>query len=315
MSTKVNVDNFTRAETDRMFSGLLAGAGGLNRWSHVRRPTPIDAQTVIRMNRDTLYSFAVVDLREGATITVPDAGERYLSVMVVNEDHYINQLIHEPGTHELRLADHTTPYVAVAARILVDPADPADVAAVNALQDQLSLTAGSEVAFQPPDYDAAGLDATRAALLKLAAGVEGFDRTFGRRDDVDAVRHLLGTAAGWGGLPETEAFYVNVSPGLPVGEYELRVTDVPVDAFWSISMYNAAGFFERNDHDAYSVNDVTATRDADGAITVRFGVDASRGPNFLPIAEGWNYIVRLYRPRPEILDGTWSFPAAVAVDG
>jgi hypothetical protein len=31
-------------------------------------------------------------------------------------------------------------------------------------------------------------------------------------------------------------------------------------------------------------------------------------PNCLPIMDGWNYIVRLYRPRSEILDGTWSFP-------
>jgi hypothetical protein len=25
---------------------------------------------------------------------------------------------------------------------------------------------------------------------------------------------------------------------------------------------------------------------------------------------GWNYIVRLYRPRAEILDGRWTFPEA-----
>jgi hypothetical protein len=27
----------------------------------------------------------------------------------------------------------------------------------------------------------------------------------------------------------------------------------------------------------------------------------------------WNYIVRLYRPRPEILSGTWKFPDAMPV--
>src|SRR4026208_1121061 len=31
-------------------------------------------------------------------------------------------------------------------------------------------------------------------------------------------------------------------------------------------------------------------------------------PNCIPIVKGWNYTVRLYRPRPEILDGTWKFP-------
>ncbi|HET8987922.1 MAG TPA: DUF1254 domain-containing protein, partial [Humibacillus sp.] len=65
----VNVVNFARAETDRMFGVLLAQSGAINTWSHNRTPTPLDNQPVIRMNRDTLYSMAVVDLREGATVT------------------------------------------------------------------------------------------------------------------------------------------------------------------------------------------------------------------------------------------------------
>ncbi|MDQ2677805.1 MAG: DUF1214 domain-containing protein [Actinomycetota bacterium] len=308
MPVHVNIDNFARAESDRMFGDLAAAAGGVNRWMHVRRPTPVSGQTVIRMNRDTLYSFAVVDLSGPAAVTLPDAGDRYLSVMIVNQDHYINTIIHAPGRHELTAEEQGTRYVLVAARTLVDPADAADVQSVNELQDQLQLETGESNGFEHPEYDTESLDATRRPLLQLAGGVEGFDRTFGRREDVDPVRHLLGAAAGWGGLPETEAFYVNVSPGLPVGTYEVRVADVPVDAFWSISMYNAEGFFEQNEYDAYSVNDITATKDADGAVTVRFGTEPDGAPNFLPIGEGWNYIVRLYRPRADVLDGTWTFP-------
>ena len=314
MSIHVNVDNFARAESDRMLSDLAGAAGGVNRWTHVRRPTPIGGQTVIRMNRDTLYSFAVVDLSEPATVTLPDAGDRYLSVMVVNQDHYINTILHEPGAHVLTADEQGTRYVLVAARTLVDPSDADDVAQVNALQDELQLETGEGAPFERPDYDTESLDATRKPLLRLAGGVEGFDRTFGRREDVDPVRHLLGAAAGWGGLPETEAFYVNVSPGLPVGDYTLRVADVPVDAFWSISMYNAEGYFEQNEHEAYSINDLTATKDPDGAVTIRVGTEPGDAANFLPITDGWNYIVRLYRPRPEVLDGSWTFPSAVAAD-
>jgi hypothetical protein len=32
--------------------------------------------------------------------------------------------------------------------------------------------------------------------------------------------------------------------------------------------------------------------------------------NCLPITQGWNYTVRLFRPRAEVLDGTWTFPLA-----
>ena len=136
-----------------------------------------------------------------------------------------------------------------------------------------------------------------------------FDHAFGSREEVDPVRHLIATAAGWGGLPEREARYIGVEPRLGVGEYSLRVPgDVPVDGFWSISLYNAEGYFEPNELGAYSVNNITAARDDDDSVTVNFGGCGGGRPNCLPLTEGWNYTVRMYRPRKEILDGTWTFP-------
>lgn len=307
--TKVDVDTFVRAETDRMFADIQRDAGGVNRLRHNREPAPVDQQTVIRLNRDTLYSFAVVDLVAGATLTLPDPRGRYQSVMVVNRDHYVNRVLHDPGTYELTVDEHGTDYVVLAVRTLVDPRDPADLAAVAAIQDGITLTASSARAFVPPGHDVASLDRTRSALLSLASDMTSFAGSFGRREDVDPVHHLVGTAAGWGGLPDTEATYVGVAPGLPAGEFELRVgPDVPVDGFWSISVYNADGYFEPNPADAYSLNSITAVRDDDGGVTVRLGGEGDPARNWLPTPEGWNYLVRLYRPRPEILDGTWTFP-------
>jgi len=305
----INVDNFVRAESNRMFAAILAGSGGVNQWTHYRQPTPLDHQTIIRMNRDTLYSAAVVDARDGVTISVPDPGDRYLSVMVVNQDHYVVEILHEAGEHTLSPDQLGTPYVVIAVRILVDPANPSDVAAVNSLQNGLGLRVTSSVPFEMPEYDDVSFGATRQSLLELARGLGGFAGAFGGADEVDPVRHLIGTAAGWGGLPEREAFYVNADPDLPVGEYELTVRDVPVDAFWSISVYNADGFFEPNERDANSVNSVTATSNADGSVSVHFGGCSDDRPNCLPIAEGWNYLVRLYRPHREVIDGTWTFPS------
>lgn len=305
---KVTVDNFVHAETARMMANLMAGAGGVNRFHHVRVPTPLDQQTVVRMNRDTLYSFAVVDLADGAVLVVPDAGERYLSVAVVNQDHYTNQLIHTPGEHHLDISAHDTRYVTVACRVLADPADPADVAAANAVQDGLSVTAASAEPMPMLDYEPESFDAVRAALLALGRTMTGATGMFGTRDEVDPVHHLIGTAMGWGGLPESEAFYATVAPGLPVGEYQLVIGDVPVDAFWSISLYNAEGFFETSDQGGCSINQLTALAEPDGSVVVHLGERSDGRPNFLRLMDGWNYTVRLYRPRPEVLDGTWSFP-------
>lgn len=306
----VNVDNFVRAETDRMFAALAHQAGGVNRWLHYRMPTPLDSQTVIRMNRDTLYSAVVADIRDGAVLTLPDAGDRYLSAMVINQDHYINQVLHGSGEHSLDVTTFGSPYVLVAVRTMVDPENPQDVEAVNDLQDQFDFRAASQTPFTMPDYDLDSLTATRDPLLALAKGLGGFAKAFGRREDVDPVRHLIGTAAGWGGLPEAEAYYVNVNPELPVGEYSLTVRDVPVDAFWSISLYDAQGYFPDNGQ-RVSVNNLTATTQDDGSVTVHFGGSNDR-PNTLAIMDGWNYLVRLYQPRSEVLDGSWTFPQATA---
>jgi hypothetical protein len=58
------------------------------------------------------------------------------------------------------------------------------------------------------------------------------------------------------------------------------------------------------------LNDITATKNGDGSVSVQFGGCDGTTPNCLPIMKGWNYMVRLYRPRPEILNGKWTFPEA-----
>ena len=83
---------------------------------------------------------------------------------------------------------------------------------------------------------------------------------------------------------------------------------MPVDGFWSISVYNAKGYFEPNPYNAYSLNNLTAKRSEDGSVTIQFGGCDGKIPNCLPIMPGWNYTVRLYRPRAEILNGSWKFP-------
>jgi len=312
---KVNVDNFARAETAMQLDRFLKTytGGKINTWVHLRNPPTIDNQTVIRMNRDTLYSAALVDISKGATLTLPESGDRYMSVMVVNEDHYINKVFHDAGSYELTMDEFHTPYVNLSVRILVDSADPADIEVVNVLQDQLAIKAVSDKPYSHPDYDQASYQVTYDALIELSRGLSDAERMFGKKEEVGEVRHLIGAAFGWGGLPEYEAVYLNVEPNLPVGAYQLTVKDVPVDAFWSISLYNKDGFFEENEFNTYSVNNVSGTPNEDGSFTVHFGGDPD-SVNYLHITEGWNYIVRLYQPREEILGKSWTFPTVETVN-
>ena len=161
-----------------------------------------------------------------------------------------------------------------------------------------------------PNWDPVSQKKVRDALLVLASTMPDFRRAFGTKSEVDPVRHLVATAAAWGGNPDKDAVYLNIIPPNNDGmtAYKLVVKDVPVDAFWSVSVYNAEGYYEKNPYNVYTVNSLTGKKDANGATTIQFGSCDGKIPNCIPIMKGWNYTVRLYRPRKEILNGSWKFP-------
>ena len=97
-------------------------------------------------------------------------------------------------------------------------------------------------------------------------------------------------------------------------EDRMRIVDVPVDGYWSVTVYNREGYMERNPQEVYTINSVIARHEPDGAVELQFGGCDGRAANCIPIMEGWNYLVRLYRARPEVLDGTWQFPSAEPIE-
>jgi len=154
------------------------------------------------------------------------------------------------GSYSITKEKIGTRYVLAAIRILLDPANPKDVEQVHGLQDAVKVSQRSPVNIEMPNWDPASQKNVRAALVVLGTTLPDLRKAFGSREQVDPVRHLIATATAWGGNPDKDAVYLNVTPSKNDGEtiYKLNVKkDVPVDGFWSISVYNAEGFFVRND--------------------------------------------------------------------
>jgi hypothetical protein len=87
---RVTVDNFVRAESDHMIrANMKAFNSKIGQLVHVRKPTTPDNQPVIRMNQDTLYTAVVLDLSKSVKIMLPEIGGRYMSMHVINQDHYM----------------------------------------------------------------------------------------------------------------------------------------------------------------------------------------------------------------------------------
>lgn len=310
----VTPDNFIRAESD-VYMAAQARDGAFGQFKHTREPAPVDRQLIVRLNRDTIYSSGLFDLDAGAvTINLPDAGDRFLSALVINQDHYNPQVFYGGGSHTLTKQSVGTRYAMVAVRILADPNDPQDMQQANALQDAITVSQpGGPGVFAIPDWDPVSQTKVREALIALSNTIPDLRYAAGPdKSAVDPVRRIAAAASGWGLNPDKDAVYLNVFPQQNDGNtpHRLTVNEVPVDAFWSVTAYTAEGYFSPNDLNAYSINSVTGSRAEDGSITIQFGDCTKETRNCLPVTAGWNYMVRLYRPRKEILDGSWTFPVA-----
>lgn len=312
----VTIANYIRAESDAQFKAYAEKAGGVGKIMHFRVPYPVENQTTIRGNRDTVYSFGIFDLTAPVTITKPRSPDRFQSMLVICQDHYNPVLKHGPGDVTLTMDSVGTRYVMVAFRTFADPNDPEDIKKAHALQDAIKFVQADPGKLELPDWDLESLEKTRNGLNVFAMQLQDFSDGFGKRGQVDPIIHLMATSVGWGGNPARGAKYVSLIPDENDGKTAYTLTlpkDVPVGGFWSVSVYNKDGFFEPNEFNAYSVNNVTGAKNADGSMTIHFGGD-SKSANYLPVTEGWNCTVRLYLPGPEITEGDWTPPAMKKVN-
>ena len=310
---KVTANNYVRAESDLQMKLWIKNLDCFGKFNHNRKPYE-EQRVTVRGNQDTLYSFGVWDLRSSpVTVTLPEAGGRYMSLMLISQDHSI-WAFYGPRTGTLTEEKVGSRYVFMALRTFMDPSDEQDMKAAHQLQDAVVVEQAELGTFAVPNWNAEEVEQMRATINVISATVPDSSKMFGRKEALDPVYHMMGAALGWGGLPAAAASYANTVPEKNDGKtpYTLTVTDVPVYGFWSVTLYDDEGYMPDNGDNANSFNNVTAKKAKDGSITIHFGGDP-KADNFLPIVPGWNYIVRMYKPGPEILDGSWTFPAPKAV--
>jgi hypothetical protein len=311
---KVTPETYIRAETDRNFHNIVQlNGGGVNTFYHFRNPTPIDKQTVVRMNKDTLYSGAIVDTSGGATVTLPEVPDgRYMSILLVDNDHYSPAVFYTPGVHDL---PQDTKYLGVFVRTqLFNPNDSAEIALVNKLQDQVVINGTSADPLPPAKWDPASLKALTEQYERDSRQYPSWKGMMGPRGKVDEGTRHIAAAAAWGLFPEWDATYLNYK-GTGDGKTCQKATyPVPEHkAFWSITVYGADGYM-KSENSILNGNNVKLN--SDGTFTAYFGSMEACGnvPNRLDVSDGWNFLMRIYRPGPSVLGGSYRLPAVQAAN-
>jgi hypothetical protein len=316
--------------------------GKLNKWGQASRELlKAGEDAIVRSNNDTLYKTAFIYLGDGPVVLRSEAPsqERFSSFQLqddrnANYRNIINPagsytLYHgeKPGTITGGAVQVPSLLSAVVTRIEVkDKNDAADMAGAQAVFDGITIE-GPTISEMPSVDLLSGFDEQVAQeanrRMDELAGVVPFSKMIvgpGQEPgkDVPYLYHSAGTKEGWGG-PATshsayEAMFADES-GATIegskGEYVVVTEAPPVNAFWSVTVYDSTtGRLHPNDDDRYHINNTTAVRNEDGTYTFRFKVKCKDGDvNCLAVPAGpFDVVARYYLPEPEIMNGDWTIP-------
>jgi hypothetical protein len=314
---KVDAYNFIRAETDIQMKGYSSAPFTFGKFTHGRKAYDVNHQVTLSGNRDTIYSFGVFDLsKSDLTISLPDTNGNYMTLMPISQDHDIYRGLNAPGAYTFKQSEVGTRYMVFVIRTLMDPNNPKDMARAHKLQDGVKVSQTDKGDMSGlKDWDEKSMLAMRKAYNALGSAATSSANFFGVKCDRSYLDASMGVAVGWGGMQRKDALYLPTQVEKNDGKTAYTITvpkEIPVDGFWSVTIYNQERFMVPNEHNSYSLNSLTAKKNADGTSTLHLGGDP-KADNYLYIPKDWLYIVRFYQPHEKILNGSWKFPEAIEV--
>jgi hypothetical protein len=308
----VTEDTFIRAEVDARILRFQE-EGGMNRGMVYDSPTPTDRQPVPRMNRDTLYMGVPIDTKDGFSVTIPKSpADRYVSVYLLDNDHFTIDILSKPGTHEFGPQD--TRYIVAIPRVQVkDAADEADIEIARQILAKMKFDSGSKVP-KKVRWDWEQMLEMRAVYEREVRNYSQYPPSFQdtrKSGKVLPEDHRVAVASSWGLFPDYETVYLNdegpTGPGSVEKCYSATYEVPENEAFWSITMYDHAGYIFS---DNATLNASNTKMNSDGTFTAYYGSKKHCGDvaNRLDTTEGWAILMRVYRPGESVRAGKYKMP-------
>ena len=308
---EVTPENYSRAEVDTTFLHVTRDVG-INTFRHDRTLMPLDKQPAVTINRDTIYSLGVFYAPKGTTVTLPKSkDDRYQSAMIMQNDHYIDQVFYGEGTYEIEVA---TEFTGIVIRTQVDARDPDDIKYVNVLQDQVVVKLPGGVTspeFNPPTWNMSSLKALRAKYQSEASALPNFNSTSGARGDVDSHMQRLGVSVALGLLPPQDAMYLYRDYGLSGSKCYQATYTAPSfrdKGFFSFTMYGSDKYIHSEES---NLNNRVINYNPDGTFTMHYGSKDACGDvaNRLGTpGDNWYLGFRIYRAADSIVENGYDMP-------
>ena len=310
----VTKDNFIAAESDKYFFEQQ-DKSGINNFTHDRILLTMDTQTVVRQNRDTLYSKSIWDTKEGVTFELPVL-KTYQTLQVIDENHRtIAVLYAENGKNKITITpDMLTSgeHVWVIARTQVDSDTPDAIAVGNKKQDMIKAVANSSNLYTPKGFNQYEREKVRLALEADVMKLD-FTKAMGAPDsnvikpeqnikkrDVELFHARGLTSMGFGALPTEHAFYKVLLAEDRTGTCQTMTFNAPPlgnQGFFSITTYGQDAYVH-TDNFALSSRKYELEASKDGSYTVNFNCGKT-AINNIDVEAGWTGILRMYKPNSD----------------
>jgi hypothetical protein len=292
----VDRSNYQEAEVARNFT-KWAARGANNKLMHMTDVTPSGPAPTVRMNRDTLYSAAILDTSTGnASISLPE-GDLYQSVLMVDTEAYARGFILEPGTH---MVSTDTKFVWVLVRTGLEKG----VDEARRVQALVTVQGMGEDLYSAPEYDEESQAQLTRILVDEAIAEDNGDLYYGNYPgQVDETRRLRSTAAGFGGMNGTnmykfvEAVENNVC-------MQSTFPDPNAEEFFSFTLYDTDGFL-MDGNTIINSRDMTANEDGTYTVSINCGDNAIHNISAPAEYETIGYAWRVYGASEEVENRSW----------
>ena len=295
----VTEENYTDAEAEVNFLKWKE-KDAMNKLFHLTEPTPAGPMPTIRMNRDTLYSAALVDASNGFEVHMPDQGI-FTSVLVIDQKGYSQDYIWVPGSHEININTENGVFVWVLFRTGLEKG----IEIAREAQKTLAITGMGSKEWNPKNYDRAQHAELHDQYMNEAIDSGMFLQYGSDASRIDRKSKSLSDAAGWGGMD----FGINnyqISKNIKNdGCYSTTFEDPLAEEFWSFTLYDADGWLLPLDE-----KNILSSRDAipneDGTFTVRFNCEQDAINNLQTSEDIFGFAWRVYGSSYKVRAGRWN---------
>jgi hypothetical protein len=293
---KVDRDNYQKAEVARNFT-KWAKNGANNKLMHMTTVTPSGPAPTVRMNRDTLYSAAILDTSSGtASITLPK-GDLYQSVMMVDTEGYARKFVLEPGTH---MAATDTKFVWLLVRTGLEKG----LEEARRMQALLTVQGMGNDTYSSPQYDPESLAKMTRILIDESMAEDNGDLYYGNYPgQVDETKRMRSTAAGFGGMNGTNVykFIESVENGVCM---QSSFPDPKASEFFSFTLYDTDGYL-MDGKTIINSRDMTPNQAGTYTVSINCGDEAINNIAAPANLDTIGYAWRVYGASEQVEDRSW----------